>query len=134
MNLGRWFCATAVALVMLSGCGDGRLQTKGKVVRGGQPYVVPEGDYVRVTFYELAAGDKTGKNSYSATYNNKDGTFKAQGPDGHGIPPGRYRICIEHESKKKDLFRGAYNSETTPFVFDINSGTKELVIDLDRKS
>jgi len=124
-----------LACAALTGCGGNpRLNAKGRVVKGGQPYTVPAGDYVRVTFYELTPDGGTGKNSYAATFDNADGTFRAVGPDGRGIPPGKYRICVEHESKRRDLFKGAYNTDTTPFVFDIDSRTTELVIDLDRKS
>jgi hypothetical protein len=125
----------ALAAVGLAGCGgDARLNAKGRVVKGGQPFTVPAEDRVRVTFYQLQPDGTTGKNSYIAEFHNSDGTFRAVGPDGRGIPPGRYRICVEHERKRVDLFRGAYNSDTTPFVFDVDSKTKELIIDLDRRS
>ena len=110
------------------------MNAKGRVVKGGQPYTVLADDYVRVTFYQLTPDGAPGKNSYAATYNNADGTFRAVGPDGKGIPPGRYRVCVEHEHKRRDLFRGAYNTDATPFVFEIDAKTKELVIDLDRRS
>jgi hypothetical protein len=51
---------------------------------------------------------------------------------GRGIPPGKCRICVEHERKRRDLFEGADNTDTTPYVFDVDSRTRELVIDLDR--
>lgn len=135
MKLGRIGTIVALASVGLAGCGaDGRLNARGRIIKGGQAYTAPAEDHVRVTFYQLEPDGTTGKNSYAATFNNADGTFRAMGPDGRGIPPGRYRVCVEHERKRQDLFRGAYNSDTTPFVFDIDSKTKELVIDLDRRS
>jgi hypothetical protein len=135
MKLNRFSWALALVCAAVAGCGgDGRLNTKGRVVKGGQPFTVPAEDHVRVTFYQLTPDGTTGRNSYIATYNNADGTFRAVGPDGRGIPPGRYQVCVEHLRKRNDLFRGAYNNDTTPFVFDIDSKTKELVIDLDRRS
>lgn len=135
MKRHRFGWALALVCAAVAGCGgDGRLNTKGRVVKGGQPFTVPAEDHVRVTFYQLNPDGTTGKNSYAATFNNADGTFRAVGPDGRGIPSGRYRVCVEHERKRQDLFRGAYNSDTTPFVFDIDSKTKELVIDLDQRS
>ena len=127
--------AAIVMCVALVGCdGSGRLNTKGRLVKGGQAYTVPAEDHVRVTFYQLTPDGTTGKNSYIAAFNNADGTFKAVGPDGNGIPPGRYRVCVEHLRKRSDVFRGAYNNDATPFVFDIDSKTGELVIDLDKKT
>jgi hypothetical protein len=135
MNRTHLGWAVVLACVGLTGCGgDARLNAKGRVVKGGQAYTVPADDYVRVTFYQLTPDGTTGKNSYAATYNNADGTFRAIGPDGKGIPPGKYRICVEHQRKRSDLFKGAYNTDTTPFVFDIDSRNNELVIDLDRRS
>ncbi|MBO0699889.1 MAG: hypothetical protein J2P46_15935 [Zavarzinella sp.] len=135
MKLTRLGWVAVLVFAGLAGCGgDGRINAKGRVIKAGQPYTVPEGDYVRVTFYELTPDGANGKNSYAATFNNADGTFRAVGPDGRGIPPGKYRVCVEHERKRRDLFRGAYNTDTTPYVFDVDSRTKELLIDLDRRS
>jgi hypothetical protein len=128
-------CAVALACAGLAGCGgDGRLHTAGRVVKDGRPYTVPADEHVRVTFYQLNPDGTSGKNSYIAEFHNSDGTFRAIGPDGRGIPPGRYQVCLEHLRKRTDLFRGAFNNDATPFVFDIDSKTKELVIDLDRRS
>jgi hypothetical protein len=124
----------AVGCVAIAGCGgDARLNAKGRVLRDGQPFTVPADDHVRVTFYQLTPEGTTGKNSYAAAFNNADGTFTAVGPDGRGIPPGKYRVCVEHLHKRNDMFRGAYNTDTTPFVFDIGGKAKELVIELDKK-
>jgi hypothetical protein len=135
MRLIRLSCAALLVCAGLTGCGgDGRLNAKGRVVKGGQPYTVPRDDHVRVTFYQLAPDGTTEKNSYIAALDNADGTFRAVGPDGRGIPPGRYQVCVEQLRKRADLFRGPYNSDATPFVFDIDSKTPELVIELDRRS
>jgi hypothetical protein len=135
MLFRRLGCVVALVCVVLAGCGgDGRLNTKGRVVKGGQPYRVPAEDHVRVTFYQLTPDGTTGKNSYIAEFNKSDGTFRAVGPDGQGIPPGRYQVCVEHLHKRMDLLKGAYNNDAVPFVFDIDSKTKELLIDLDRHS
>jgi hypothetical protein len=76
-------CVVALVSVVLAGCGgDGRLNTKGRIVKGGQPYKVPADEHVRVTFYQLTPNGTTGKNSYIADFNNADGTFRAAGPDG----------------------------------------------------
>jgi hypothetical protein len=134
MKKSKLGCVVVLACVGLAGCGgDVRLNTKGRIVKSGQPYTVPADDHVRVTFYQLTADGATGKNSYIATFNNADGTFRAVGPDGRGIPPGKYQVCVEHLHKRSDLFRGAFNNDATPFVFDVDSKTPELVIDLDKR-
>jgi hypothetical protein len=123
----------AMCVALLSGCGGGdkRYNFKGRVVKGGAPYAVPEGDTVRLTFYPVTEDGGNPKNTYIAQYDNKNGTFKAYGPDGKGIPPGKYLIGLEHLNKRKDLFGGAYDGDHSQFVFDITDKSKEIVIDLD---
>jgi hypothetical protein len=135
VSSARQLLAAGLCLWVLSGCGgNGRLRTKGRVVKGGVPLTVPEEEYVRVTFFPVTADGKPPKNTYAVRYNGADGTFRAVGPDGKGIPPGKYRIAVEHEGKKRrDLLQGAYDGDRSPFVFDVDSSTKEIVIDLDKK-
>jgi hypothetical protein len=124
----------ALCLIFVCGCnGNGRLNTRGRIVKGGTPFTVPEAEYVRVTFFPVTEDGKPPKNTYAATYNGAEGTFRAVGPDGKGIPPGKYRIAVEHERNRKDLFRSAYDGDKSPFMFDIDASGKEIIIDLDKK-
>jgi hypothetical protein len=124
----------ALCLLVVSGCsGSGRLNTRGRIVKGGVPFTVPDEEYVRVTFFPVTTDGRPPANTYAATYNGADGTFRAVGPDGKGIPPGKYRIAVEHERNRKDLFRGAYDGDKSPFVFDIDASGQEIIIDLDKK-
>jgi hypothetical protein len=108
------------------------MNTRGRIVKGGSPFVVPEDDFVRVTFVPVMPDGKPATTCYIADYNNNEGTFKALGADLKGIPRGKYRITVSHERRKQDLFGGAYDLDKTPFVFDITSGSQEIVLDLDR--
>jgi hypothetical protein len=122
-------------LGFLSGCGgDGKVRPRGQVLKGGAPFTVPEGEYVRLTFHPIVAPGQRANNTYVAEYNRSDGRFTVVGPDGNGLPPGKYRVAVEHERKRRDLFKGAYDAETSPFVFDVNSSRQEIVIDLGKKS
>jgi len=123
------FCA-----VLVVGCGNGRMNIKGRIVKGGAPFTVPEDDFVRVTFVPVMEDGSNPLTCYIAPYDNNKGTFKALGADLTGVPRGKYRITVSHERKKKDLFKGAYDLPTTPFVFDITSRSQEIVIDLDKVS
>jgi len=119
----------------MAGCGsgDGKLLIKGKVVKGGAALTVPEEEYVRVTFFPMTDDGGPPKNTYAASYNGSNGTFRAIGGDGKGIPPGKYRVAVEHEKKGGDAFKGRYDGDRSPFQFDIDRTTKALVIDLDKK-
>jgi hypothetical protein len=123
----------ALCLFALSGCGgDGRLNAKGRIIKGGAAFTVPEGEYIRVTFFPVTADGKPPENTYAGTYNREDGTFRAVGPDGKGIPPGKYRIALEYLKKKKDLFKGAFDGDRSPIIREVAQGSGEIVIDLDQ--
>jgi hypothetical protein len=119
--------------LVLCGCGGGgKLKARGRLVKGGAPFTVPEGEYVRVTFHPISPDGKPATHTYVAVYSKADGKFTVVGADGKGLPPGKYRASVEHERKRKDLFQGAYDADRSPFVFDVDSAGKELVIDLDK--
>jgi hypothetical protein len=112
---------------------DGKLNVTGKVIKGGAPLTVPEDQYVRVTFFPVTADGGSPKNTYAANYNRTSGTFTAVGGDGKGIPPGKYRVAIEHVKNGGDALKGAFDGDRSPFVFDIDRQSRSLVIDLDKK-
>jgi hypothetical protein len=121
-----------LALCLLAGCGGvKKVNATGRVIKDGKPLTVPENDFVRVQFVPYTEPGTNPKTSYIAEYDNTTGTFKALGPDLKGVPPGKYRITVAHEKGKKDLFKGAFDMPKTPFVFDIDSSTPEIVLDLD---
>ena len=123
-------CALAIC-----GCGgsERKFKAKGKVVKGGAPFTVSADEYVRVTFYPMAADGSQPKNSYVAVYDRNDGGFTVVGPDGKGVPAGKYRVAVEHERKRKDLLQGAYDADRSPFVVDVSSNNQDIVIDLATK-
>jgi len=133
--LRRISLALIVCLAGIAGCGksDGKLNVTGKVVKSGAPLKVPEEEYVRVTFFPVTTDGGPPKNTYAADFNRADGTFRAVGGDGHGIPPGKYRVAVEHVKKGGDALKGAYDGDRSPLVFDIDRKTGPLVLDLDKK-
>ena len=122
--------AAAVLARALAGCGPSRLKTKGRLVKNGEPFRPAEGELVRVMFVPLPEGGGPVKDFYMAQFNPADGTFQVVGKDLKGMPPGKYRISVEHLRKRQDLFRGAFDSENSPFVREVRSSGEELVLDL----
>jgi hypothetical protein len=127
-------CALAGMLlaVTAAGCGTGMLKTKGRLVKGGTPLATEEDDVVRVIFMPVVEKGEVVKDYFMAQFNPADGTFQVVGKDGKGLPPGKYRISVQHLRKKKDLLNGAFGGDTSPFVYDVNASTPELVLDLSR--
>jgi hypothetical protein len=125
---------TALAF-LASGCGTGptKYQTYGRILKGGEPFQAPKDDAVRVTLVPIPEGGARVMNWYAASYNPKDSTFRASGPDGAGIPPGKYRVCVELLHKRNDMFKGAYFGDSSPFIREVRSRSDEITIDLAKK-
>jgi hypothetical protein len=121
--------------LLAAGCGgSGKLQTRGKVLKGGQPLTLPEGEYVRLTFIPVVeAGGKRAEDFYVAEYNRADGSFKVAGKDLKGMPPGKYKVAVEHLKGRNDILKGAFSEDRTPFVYDVKTSADEVTIDLDQK-
>jgi hypothetical protein len=127
--------ATVIAAsicVLMVGCGgDGRLQTKGRVVMNGQPLIPKEGESVRVTFVPILPDGKPPRDHYHAVYDPANATFWSAGKDKKGMPPGKYRVAVEYKRNREDVFGGKFDENQSPFVYDVDSKTSELVINLD---
>jgi hypothetical protein len=118
--------------VLVAGCGAGKkLQTKGRVVKNGQPLIPQENESVRVTFVPILPDGKAPADHYFAEFNRSDATFQSAGKDRKGMPPGKYRVAVEFKKNKQDVFEGKFDENNSPFVFDVDRNTKEIVIDLD---
>jgi hypothetical protein len=116
-----------------AGCGGGLLKTKGRVVMNGAQFKPAPNAFLRVIFVPMLPDGKTAHDFFVAEVRAADCTFQVSGKDGKGMPPGKYRVALEHDMDKRDLFRGKYDALKSPFVYDVDSGTKEIVIDLEKK-
>jgi len=143
-------------IVSLAGCGSSQaVWVKGTVTKSGTAYKVPEGENLDITFYTLESisdGDRKipAGEPFSGTFNQEDSSFTVPGPEGNGIPPGKYKISLiqkldresvdkKNASVKKgqkrfdrdtDLLKGRFGEES-PIVREIKvSG--DLIIDLDK--
>ena len=124
--------SAAVALCLLAaGCGNGMLQTQGRLVKGGQPFVPAPDEAIQILFVPIFPDGHLPGDYYAAVVDQTTGTFRPAGKDGKGMPAGKYRVAIELMKKKKDQFGGKFDSASSPYVFDIDSKTSEIVIDLD---
>jgi hypothetical protein len=125
--------AVLAAGLLAAGCGgSGKLQTRGKVLKGGQPLILPEGEYVRLTFVPVLEKGKA-EDYYVAEFNRADGTFKVAGKDLKGMPPGKYKVAVEHLKNRRDILKGAFAEDRTPFVCEVKTSADEVTIDLDQK-
>ncbi len=127
-TVAGWVLLVAV----VSGCSSGNnIAARGKVVKGGQPFTLSEGEGMRIVFApEASATGSSSYESFSAEYSGSDGTFVVRGKDGSGLPAGKYNVSLEWLKKKEDQFHGKYVGKKSPFKCEVVSG-KDVVIDLD---
>jgi len=85
---------------------------------------------MRIVFVPYEASGST-FDTYVAVFDG-NGSFKVTGKDGKGLPPGKYRVTVEHLKKKEDLFKGAFSGKRTPIVREVTNSSNEIVIDLDK--
>jgi hypothetical protein len=123
--------AAALALAA-SGCGgDGLLRTQGRLLKGGQPFIPKEGEYIEITFVPILPDGQPPQDHYYADVDQATGTFQPAGKNKKGMPAGKYRVAVELMKKKKDQFGGKYDQIKSPYIFEVDAKTPEIVIDLD---
>jgi hypothetical protein len=147
-----------LALVVVSGlavvgCGsNNRVRVEGVLLKGGSPLTPPDGASNQMVFVAMdVKGDSEkaiGANEPFAAILNEDGTFDVPGPDGTGIPRGKYRVSVTQKYRTKhtidtpkrsgeasidrdtDLLRDRYSPTTSPLVVEVTTSEK-LTLDLD---
>jgi hypothetical protein len=122
------------AVAVFAGCRDneGLVRTRCRVVKGGDRFVTPDDHHLQIQLVPIPEDGKPPTMFYAAEVNQETGEFRPAGPMKKGMPPGKYRVALELlDKKKKDVFEGKYDAEVSPFVFDVDEDTAEVVIDLD---
>jgi hypothetical protein len=134
----RVYISAALALLMaflVAGCGNSsHIKAKGRVLKGGQPYLTAQGEGLRIFFAPVEGGSGDHYDSYAALYQPADGTFQVKGKDGAGLPPGKYQVSLQLMKNKEDVFAGRYFGKKSPFTLEVTQGGGDLVIDLDQPS
>src|SRR5215475_9803405 len=101
VSLMRNLLLAAALLLFTTACSpantDQSVEVTGRVTRAGQPLHVNGREIgtgmVQIGFWAIAADGKQSTQPWEAVVA-ADGRFRLHGRDGHGIPPGKYRISI----------------------------------------
>jgi len=127
----RALCAFALLSVLLTGCSrTNKINAMGRVVNGGEPFTMPEDEYLRITFHPVVGPSERELNQYVARFDRQTGSFTVVGGDGRGLPPGKYQVTLTHEKKRKDLFKGAFDGDKSPFVIEVTDRKQEIILDI----
>lgn len=120
----------------ISGCGSSGSIVVGQVVENGRPYTPPPGFTVQIA----ARGGPQGATPLAfVSPLDADGSFRLTGPDGGGLPPGRYKLVLSGISyapaiiKRADIrdFNTVFAADATPFEIDVGStGQQTIWVDL----
>jgi len=130
-------CVTIIGIaVAAAGCGknDGLLRTRCQVVKGDEAFVTPEDHHLQIEFVPvIKPGERLKRGMcYACDVNQATGEFRPDGPMKTGMPPGKYQVVLALlDENKKDVFGGKFDGENSPFIFEVDEDTDEIVIDLD---
>jgi len=123
-------CSLVLVLAcVLLGCGPSRAKVNGKIVKGSEPYTLSDKGVFVLSFIPESGG---GGKAYNAT-TKPDGTFTIVGPEGKGIPAGKYKVNLQAMDPyggpdSKDKLGGKYVGEKSSLVVDV--GRTDLTIDV----
>ena len=143
---------------LLPGCGPAdAVWVTFDLQKGGQPYVAPANQSVQVTFYGLertnpVPGQDFGREPFSARLKG-EANYEIPGPEGYGIPAGKYRVSVIRKPKAgtltpakskgrmppkapdrdEDFLKNKFGPESSPIVRTVAKSC-HMTIDLDRPS
>jgi hypothetical protein len=128
-------CTILILCTVLPSCSSGPKVVKvtGKLQRNDQPLKVDSKGSVTVVFTPIFEGRKKTFDTYTGIYRSESPTFEIPGPDGNGIPEGKYKISLlamvpQPTAEIHDI-NERFNAQNTPIVREIRT-SETLVIDL----
>jgi hypothetical protein len=143
--------------LLLPGCGQSdAVWVTFDLVKGGKPYVAPENQSVQVTFYGIERKTPVPGQSFAhepfAARMKSEATYEVPGPEGHGIPAGKYRIAIickprpgtakpgeakgrrpKAPDRDEDYLKDQFGPESSPIIRTVDKSC-HLTIDMDQPS
>ena len=130
-------CLISMLILVLAyaptGCGSKGpklLKAKGQVVKDGEDYIPDDEENLQVCFIPIAKDLSPPRNWYAAEVDPATGSFYASGGEKKGMPPGKYRVMIELKKNRKDVLGGKFDSQNSPYVFDIDETSELMVVDI----
>jgi hypothetical protein len=127
-------CTLLMLCFVLPSCSSGPnvVKVTGKLQMNEQPLKVDPKGSVTVVFTPVVEQGKT-YDTYSGIYHTESPTFEIPGPDGRGIPEGKYKISLmamvpQPTAEIHDI-NERFNAKNTPIVREVRT-SETLIIDL----
>ena len=127
--------AAVVLLLLIAGCMPGRIVlAKGKITNAGKTVLVDRNSNgVLLTFHQVGDPSKM----YSANFSPVDDAFYVYGPDGKGIPAGKYKVVVTITGPKltaeQNTLNQRFNSlEKSPIEVEVVNAETPIDIDLSK--
>ncbi len=140
-------------LLGVAGCGSSNaVWVTCEITKDGKPYVAPSGQVLQVTFYAVPQDAAPGGRAmpgepYPAAFA-ATGRYEVPGPDGRGIPPGKYRVAVIQKPKDRsaapkpkskaqapdrdhDFLEDKFSPVTSPIILSVERSA-HMVVALDR--
>jgi hypothetical protein len=124
MRVAILLCAGA-CVFLLSGCQKG-VKPEGVILKDGKPFVPGTGEFVQISLVAVDGGGAPA-GSYIAAFDPDNSKFAIEDKR---IPPGKYKVSVQLLKKRKDLLKGAFSPKTSPYEFDIESGSEDMQVDI----
>jgi hypothetical protein len=130
-------------IIALAGCGGGSGGTpkhvvKGKISNGGSILEVkqlPSKAGGNLKLWLIDTDQSKILDVYDADIDFATGAFVIGGGDGRGIPPGKYKVCVEWKDDYPggpDKLKGRFSEENSKLVREIPPPSGELIIDVSK--
>jgi hypothetical protein len=127
----RCFALLLGLLLLLPGCGPAKgAKFEGTIVKGGQPFSLPEGATLHLGF--RGKGLKGGDATFPADVS-PNGSFVVNGPNGKGIPPGKYVLNLNFTLASTDPAALARAEEINKQLAAINGKEIEVSSEANQK-
>jgi hypothetical protein len=131
-----------LAVVAAGGCGSKRVKVQGRLEKDGKPLEVGPDEQV---FLVLSCPAGEGRRESCNAVVHRDGTFTVPGPEDNGLAPGQYEITLRvtpsiyagtaKKAQAGEKFGNAFSAAgSTPLRCEVTASTREVVIDVGKKS
>jgi hypothetical protein len=135
------FAILASLIILTLGCSkkdqvaEGKTKPRGRLLQNGLPVKIdgtnlPPGDPgMQIAFIRIGSVD-AGEEIDAVILDATEGMFELIGPDGKGIPPGKYRVAVTlAPAGSADTLKGKFSREKSKIEVEVKAG-EDLVIDL----